>query len=763
MNVHYHPCLKLVTLSLLKVFLTSPQGILATEPVKPLLPSQAQVKPKPITVINRKTAQQTALLSPEEIEKIKVLQATLWPQIISEISPDGIKVVVSWQEPGTETPSLHLLDIQNGLRIEITANQLQGFQPTWFYWQDQKTAIALASKPEGEGDEQYALIRLNSQNGRTQIEPLTLPGLVMSMAPDASKALVQIKPRSQTDGTGKAIAHDDEEAEGQPTEFRVLTLPHLEEVYRFALPPETTVHQASWTPDASRLAIVRSWFPQTLAEFSWGGTSLLARQSRDAMGLLSPAENPYLQKNALMVIDLQTRDRQVLSARQDGAVFDEVFWSPDGQTLLAKVLHPLELSGRFYPIYLGIARARNAFQFYTASLKPIGNLEAPELANFEDEGIFHAKFISTDEILFTALVGMDNHLYLYNRESSVLRRLPGKMVPQGAVAVDRESRQIVFQSSSFTEPPELYRMDLDNGRVIPLTALNQAASNMNQIRADPVLFTLANGDTLIGVIMQPADAAFPPTNRPLVVWQEGGPTTTMTNSWGTYVEGPYTLLPNFGINVLVLPLYGRYGFGIGRFASLYGDRNFGQVDVDAMAEVVQQAIARGYTSLGKVGITGCSYGGYFTLQSIIRHPTLYAAANPQCSWVDILADWTGDDALLPPFLYGNLIPYIDPVEFQKDSPVYNASQIQTPLLIFHGSHDRLPVAMLENIYWTVSSKGIPARMVKFIKAGHGLVSYDKKIGIPEYQLYAAQEMIQWFRTYLAGNQGSSVTDGGGAE
>lgn len=224
----------------------------------------------------------------------------------------------------------------------------------------------------------------------------------------------------------------------------------------------------------------------------------------------------------------------------------------------------------------------------------------------------------------------------------------------------------------------------------------------------------------------------------------------MTNRWGADVEVPFALLPNFGISVLVLPIYGRYGFGTERFNTLYRDRNFGQVDIDAMAEVVQQAIAKGYTSSGKVGITGCSYGGYFTLQSIIRHPSLYAAANPQCSWVDTLTHWIGENPLLSPFVYGSLTPYDNLDEFKQDSPAYNSERIQTPLLIFHGSHDRLPVTMLENIYRTVAANGTLARMVKFIKAGHGLVNLEQGNSIPEYQLYAAQEMIQWFRTYLIG-------------
>ncbi len=117
-----------------------------------------------------------------------------------------------------------------------------------------------------------------------------------------------------------------------------------------------------------------------------------------------------------------------------------------------------------------------------------------------------------------------------------------------------------------------------------------------------------------------------------------------------------------------------------------------------------------------------------------------------------MAGWAESDPIIAPFIFGRLTPYNDPTTFQQDTPAYHASQIQTPLLIFHGSKDHLPVTALENVYWTVASNNIPARMVKFIGAGHGLVDDEQGRDIPEYELYAAQEMVQWFRRYLSGDE-----------
>lgn len=745
--------LKFVTLAVLSFSLFFPLTALSTTPAIKLSVPQltGRFKPKPIVVINHRTAKQTSLLTKEEIDKIQTLQGAITPQILSDISPDNTTVIIKLNHSGSEEPEFYFLAITDGTQTKIDSVQLQEYQIDGFYWQDKNTAIAIASKSEEQDEKKYALLEVRLNRRKVRIEPLELPGELMSVAPDGSSLLIKTESRSTKElkqGVSQEDENDDEDKdEDSPTEFRIITTHDRKELTRFAIPAGSKLAFVAWTPDGTKLAVVRGWESDKPSELSWGGASLLARQSQDVMGLLAPMDNPYLQKNALISIDLKTGDRQTLSAGRDGELFNDVSWSPDGQTILVQMIHPLQLKGRSYPLYS--YTERSSYRFLSANLQEVSRLDAPELSSYEaDEGIPGSQFISANEVIFTTLNGMNRFLFYYDLQSGRLKRLLDEPGTYANVVASQKSRQILFQYSSFIRPPELYRFDLDKGERVTLTQLNEDIAAVSKIRADDISFTLKTGEKLDGVLIQTADAEFPPKGVPLVVWQEGGPASSMTNWWNADVENPYALLPNFDIALLVLPIYGRYGFGTERFATLYNDRNFGQVDIDAMAEVVQQAISKGYTSAGKVGITGCSYGGYFTLQSIIRHPQLYAAANPQCSWVDTLTDWSGDDAILTPFVYGSLTPYIDPIRFQQDSPVYNAAQIQTPLLIFHGSNDHLPVTMLENIYWTIAAKGIPARLVKFMGAGHGLVKSETGTGEPDYEVYAAQEMMQWFRKYL---------------
>ena len=165
---------------------------------------------------------------------------------------------------------------------------------------------------------------------------------------------------------------------------------------------------------------------------------------------------------------------------------------------------------------------------------------------------------------------------------------------------------------------------------------------------------------------------------------------------------------------------------------------------DEQAQAVEQMIKRGYTSHGKVGITGCSYGGYFTTQSIARYPNLYAAANTQCTLLDLFTEWQIGFTPILSYLEGRP-PTTDPDEYKRDSPIYNATQIRTPLLIFDGTFDFLPVTISGNLHDQVAANKTTVKFLKFRGEGHGLHAKNS-------QTTAAQAQIAWFRQYLAGNK-----------
>ncbi|NTW99363.1 MAG: prolyl oligopeptidase family serine peptidase, partial [Geobacteraceae bacterium] len=230
------------------------------------------------------------------------------------------------------------------------------------------------------------------------------------------------------------------------------------------------------------------------------------------------------------------------------------------------------------------------------------------------------------------------------------------------------------------------------------------------------------------------------SNARVVVWQEGGPGPAMLNHYYSWVENPYNLLANFGFAVLFVPLSGREGYGPAFYNALSDNNNFGKIDIDEMADIVKQMIAKGYAAPAGVGITGCSYGGYFTSQSITRHPDLYAAANTQCSLLDLFTEW--QFGYTPRISYHlGMSPTTSSAEYIADSPLFNASKVKTPLLIFHGDGDFLPFRTAQNFHDQIEANGSAVNLIEFSYEGHGL-SYAND------EIIAAQAQIDWFNRFL---------------
>jgi dipeptidyl aminopeptidase/acylaminoacyl peptidase len=169
--------------------------------------------------------------------------------------------------------------------------------------------------------------------------------------------------------------------------------------------------------------------------------------------------------------------------------------------------------------------------------------------------------------------------------------------------------------------------------------------------------------------------------------------------------------------------------------------NYGQLDIRQIKEGIDYLVAQGAVDPERVGVTGCSYGGYFTLQSLRTYPELYAAANPQCSLVDLTEEFTFGYTPFVSYLMGRS-PLDNPAEYLRDSPFYGTNGIETPTLIFHGTDDFLPVALINNVHDQIEANGTPVKMLRVKGEGHGF-------GLPTSQMYAAQEQLLFFRQYLA--------------
>jgi dipeptidyl aminopeptidase/acylaminoacyl peptidase len=692
-----------------------------------------------------------ALISAAEVAKLKELSAIAPPLTQSPLSPDETTVLASAGD------RLVFLDVRDGTTRPVNVAALAGIRRlTNLSW---RGPDALSYLGVDLNRRVPVLVTLNRTNGAVTAAPVALPGAPLAglpaLSPDAGRVLIAVvaNPESRPAAAEELISPFDRVVPlglGRPAGFdgeeepalRVAAVPVTVLVMELAsgavtpvatLPPGTALAALGWSADGRRLALARFSLQQDDIV-----SPIKSLVNLDAQGALPPDQNPFFQSSVVDLIDFptgQVRQAALRAAGSGDEFFGDVELSPDGSVLTAVMLAPTRLAGRAHPIYLFGERASLRFYSFDGRL----------LGAFADRLIetplgSHA-MLSGDEVLINTVIGSDAGFVSYNRASGELRRVP---LPAGLSAGMRaapQSRRIIFLHTSFLRAPELYRVNLDGGDLTPLTAVNAQRAKLNQVRADEVSFTLANGQQRTGYLIQPAGAAFPPQNVPVVVWQEGGPFAPVLNSFATNVENPYNLLPNFGMAVLFMPLVGRLGYGVERFRALYDNDNFGKIDIDEQAEIVRQMIDRGWTSPGRVGITGCSYGGYFAAQSIARHPDLYAAANPQCTLLDLYNEWQfGERTAAVSFIMGGP-PTLKLQQYAEASPLYGAARARAATLIFHGTDDFLPVRLTASLHDQLQANGAAVNLLAFVGERHGLQAATS-------QQMAAQWQIQWFREYL---------------
>lgn len=691
------------------------------------LPTATLGSPSPAEIISVDYGSPPAVeLSSDEQDRIDTLFSSRTPLILSELSPDGSTMVVATASNMSELDYyVNFLNVKTGELTESTALAYEFIDPASpIRWLSNDVLQYVQSGLYGP----WEIVTLNRKTGiisRTTVQPTEVEeGEILGISPDFSHFVVQVYGE-----TGDVIS--------------LISLPSLERVEVAQLPDNVEIKEPSWSADGSKAVFVAtSAEERQLYERTPYSPSFAEPVVQDALGRTPADENTFRQENFLKVYNFDLPDNPLqfeLTATDEGEtdIFMEAAISPDGQKILVKMARPSHVAGRENPSYLFPEQVY--YRIYSLEGELLTTIDRVELSGpLESKG----KFATNDQIVFASTVGHNRQLFVYDLATEELRSLP---LPSGSVGLDYwqaspDGRDLFYIFSSVTQPPELFKVALDGSRPPEqITSLNADVAAANQVQVHEVSFSTRNGERQ-GILIQPRGAAFPPTDDPIVFWQQGGPGYSVTNEFATEVEMPFNLLPNFGISVLAVPLSGREGFGAAFYRALADNDNFGRIDIFEGLDIVNQLVSQQWATSSQLGITGCSYGGYYTSQAISLFPGVFAAANPQCSLLDTLTEWQLGYSSLLSYLVGKT-PMEDPSRYQSISPLYEADRIRTPTMIFHGSDDFLQVDVARNFHDVLHLNNVPVTMYEFVGEGHSL--YDI-----EYQRMAAQMQIDFFRQYL---------------
>lgn len=257
---------------------------------------------------------------------------------------------------------------------------------------------------------------------------------------------------------------------------------------------------------------------------------------------------------------------------------------------------------------------------------------------------------------------------------------------------DKSLNRFLVRAWSDKVAARYYLLDMEAGKLRFLVDARpwQDPSTMAEMR--PITYETRDGLTIHGYLTIPHGWDGEP--MPLILNPHGGPHGPR-DAWGWSKEGQFFASKGW----MTLQVNYRGSGGYGRTFQESGYRKWGLEMQDDLTDAVAWAIEEGYADPDSVCIYGASYGGYATLQGLVKTPDLYACGVSYVGVSDLpkLLDYdtrTTTYGYRDTFMSTIMQRYLGDVGDQADkqrlyetSPLNHVERIQAPLLVIHGEAD----------------------------------------------------------------------------
>jgi len=643
------------------------------------------------------------------------------------LSPDGRRIAYAATRPrpegapfGAAYANLWLVDTAGGAARRLTSADAEDKSPAW---SGDGRAIAFLSARGGEKAKTRLWV-LSADGGEPW--PLTSDKSdVESFAWSREGrriAYIAVDPKSEErekeEKAGrdwKVVDHDD-----RPRRLFVVDVPAVG-----AVPPAPRPVQALGERSAWQIA----WAPD--------GRSLLATVTDTPR-----IDDAYMKKRIeILPIAGEGRGREV--AAVVGKV-DEILWSRDGRTIVWRggIDGSDPTTGSIFALAAGAA----------AGTKPAN------LTGNRPETVRDLLWADGSAVAAITVQGTRTSIVAHDLKDPAVRRtlLDGGRLVFDDGSASNDGTRFAFGGSSADGPEDVYTAKASiepkarAGRTAAgpagsfetarLTDLNPQLEGLPRGRQEVIRYKASDGLEIEGVLIAPAGDP-QRQSYPLVVIVHGGPEYEFHDGWVTRPSEPAQALAERG-HFVFLPNYrGSAGRGVAFAKADHGD--LGGREFQDVLDGIDWLIANRRIDRERVGMTGGSYGGYFTSLAVTRYSDRFAAGAALFGishWMSFLGQ--SDIPVENSAVHWNLWCYEHQETCAKASPVHHIARARTPTLILQGEEDkRVPKPQSDELYAALKWKGVPAEYVVFPRAKHGFVER-------EHQIESTRLILDWFDRYL---------------
>lgn len=262
-------------------------------------------------------------------------------------------------------------------------------------------------------------------------------------------------------------------------------------------------------------------------------------------------------------------------------------------------------------------------------------------------------------------------------------------------------------------------------------------------RTEPIAYKARDGFEMTGYLTLPpglAEGARPP----LIVYPHGGPETRSVLSYDVVAQflatrGYAVFQPNF-----------RGSSGYGKAFVEAGNRQFGGVMQDDVADGVMHLLAQQRVDGARVCILGESYGGYAALMGAVRFPELYRCVVSAAGVSDLHRQvrWERDEEGRDSEAYKYWVAKIgdpdrDKAAMNAASPINNIAAINVPVLLMHGTEDDVvPFEQSDLMQQAMKKAGKSPKLIVFKDAGHNFLASNLEAYLTQLEQFFAAHLPQ---------------------
>jgi dipeptidyl aminopeptidase/acylaminoacyl peptidase len=240
-----------------------------------------------------------------------------------------------------------------------------------------------------------------------------------------------------------------------------------------------------------------------------------------------------------------------------------------------------------------------------------------------------------------------------------------------------DEQSLLLTHSSLLRPPELYLQSVNQKSVLQLTrTTSQEFLDINWLAPDIVPIKSSHSNqSIFSRVYSPREQQ-PNQKRKAVVFNHGaGYLQNSHLGWSKYFREFmfHNLLVQQGYVVLDMDYRASAGYGRNWRTAIY--RQMGTPEIQDLQDGVNWLVNNLEVDAQRVGTYGGSYGGFMTFMALFNFPDLFqagAALRPVSDWAHYNHGYTS-----------NILntPDVDPIAYERSSPIYFAEGLQKPLLI----------------------------------------------------------------------------------